>query len=125
MCSVGQFLCAYLELLQSQNAVAFTTALSQTAYLSKEFCSFNLCRMMTSIPTTVVVECVPTELVGTHQVCFKTSSYKLCCGRFSHKASCVRYSCKACCGNISHNKSSGKTSTTRLVGLAYNMKSCG
>ena len=70
MCSVGQFLCAYLELLQSQNAVAFTTALSQTAYLSKEFCSFNLCRMMTSIPTTIVVECVPTELVGTHQVCF-------------------------------------------------------
>ena len=95
---LSNFLCVYLELLQSQIIYTlqrvYTTALSQNAYLSRVCHSF-ICRMRASIPTTIVVEGVPTGLVETRQVCCKTSSHKLCCGRFSHSACCGRYSHKA------------------------------
>ena len=57
------------ELLQSQNIIPFThyreyaTALYQTAYLSRECRSFNICRISIGIPTTIVVEDVPTTIV--------------------------------------------------------------
>ena len=81
--SVIVVVCVYLELLQSQIIYTlqrvYTTALSQNAYLSRVCHSF-ICRMRASIPTTIVVEGVPTGLVGTRQVCCKTSSHKLCSG---------------------------------------------